>query len=308
MPSLRRALIPILAVLLLLISAGPPSPATAAPAGLTASFSSADNGSWWLAKFVVTNQTGAPITGWTLEFDLPAGMTMGNFYNGRATQSGSHVTVVNEHYNGTVPAGGSTEPYSPWFIASGPGAPTGCRINGQSCDGGSPGEDTTPPSAPGQLRSTGATSTSVSLAWTAAADDTGVAAYEVYRGGTLATSATGTAADVSGLTPRPSYTFTVKARDAADNVSAASNAVTVTTDDAVGRSPSTRGSATSCSGASTAGSTSSSNLDTSGAAAKLTHLNYAFANVDPVNLHLPQRRHQGHHAEPAGPRPGHRRG
>ena len=26
------------------------------------------------------------------------------------------------------------------------------------------------------------------------------------------------------------------------------------------------------------------NLDTSGAAAKLTHINYAFANLDPVNL------------------------
>lgn len=26
------------------------------------------------------------------------------------------------------------------------------------------------------------------------------------------------------------------------------------------------------------------NLDTTGAAAKLTHLNYAFANIDPVNL------------------------
>ncbi|MFD0592728.1 cellulose binding domain-containing protein [Catellatospora coxensis] len=87
-------------------------------------------------KFVVANPTSAAITGWTLEFDLPAGVTMSNFYNGTASQSGSHVTVVNAHYNGTVAAEASTEPYSPWFIAYGSGAaPLNCRINGNKCDG-----------------------------------------------------------------------------------------------------------------------------------------------------------------------------
>src|SRR5262245_12814531 len=106
-----------------------PAPAQAAP-GLTATFSAANNGSWILDKLVVANPTSAPITGWTLEFDLPAGVTMGGFYNGTATQNGNHVTVVNAHYNGTVAAGASTEPYSPWFIAYGSGAaPLNCRIN-----------------------------------------------------------------------------------------------------------------------------------------------------------------------------------
>ncbi len=50
------------------------------------------------------------------------------------------------------------------------------------------------------------------------------------------------------------------------------------------------------------------NLDTSGAAAKLTHINYAFGNIDPVNLTCLNGVTRGNDPEPAGPRPGHRRG
>ncbi|MCY9591363.1 bacillolysin [Paenibacillus chitinolyticus] len=90
--------------------------------------------------------------------------------------------------------------------------------------------DTLPPTAPGNLVSTAKTSSSVSLSWSASTDNVGVAGYDVYNGSTLATTVTGTSATVSGLQGGTSYTFTVKARDAAGNVSPASNAVTVTTD------------------------------------------------------------------------------
>jgi chitinase len=144
-----------------------------------------------------------------------------------------------------------------------------------------PADDTQPPSAPGSLRSTGADDGSVSLAWNAATDNTGVVAYDVYRGATKATTVTGTTARIDGLAPSTSYSFTVRARDGYDNTSAASNTLTVRTRDIVsgyakvgyfvqwgiyGRQFFVR------------------NLDTNGAAAKLTHLNYAFGNIDPVNL------------------------
>ncbi|MFF0083961.1 carbohydrate binding domain-containing protein [Streptomyces canus] len=96
--------------------------------------------------------------------------------------------------------------------------------------GGGGGSDTQAPSAPGSLRSTGKTSSSVSLAWNAASDNVGVTAYDVYSGSNQVLSVSGTGATVSGLAASTSYTFTVKARDAAGNVSAASNAVSVTTD------------------------------------------------------------------------------
>ncbi|MGW1273645.1 carbohydrate binding domain-containing protein [Streptomyces sp. NPDC002491] len=95
--------------------------------------------------------------------------------------------------------------------------------------GGGGGTDTQAPTAPGGLTSTGRTSSSVSLSWKAATDDVGVTSYDVYSGSAKALTVSGTAATVSGLSASTAYTFTVKARDAAGNTSAASDSVTVAT-------------------------------------------------------------------------------
>ncbi|MGW1770202.1 carbohydrate binding domain-containing protein [Streptomyces sp. NPDC002104] len=90
--------------------------------------------------------------------------------------------------------------------------------------------DTQAPTVPGSLTSTGKTSTTASLSWSASTDNVGVNGYDVYQGATkVATSGT-TSATVTGLTPSTAYAFTVRARDAAGNTSAASNTVNVTTD------------------------------------------------------------------------------
>ncbi|WP_196278932.1 fibronectin type III domain-containing protein [Catellatospora vulcania] len=91
------------------------------------------------------------------------------------------------------------------------------------------GSDTTAPSTPTGLTSTGQTSSSVSLSWNASTDNVGVTGYEVFRGATLVGSPTGTSFTDTGLTASTSYSYTVKARDAAGNRSAASNTVTVST-------------------------------------------------------------------------------
>ncbi|WNM31526.1 carbohydrate binding domain-containing protein [Streptomyces sp. Li-HN-5-11] len=96
--------------------------------------------------------------------------------------------------------------------------------------GGGGGGDTQAPTAPTGLTSTGKTSSSVSLKWNAATDNVGVTAYDIYSGSSQVLSVSGTSTTVGGLSPGTGYTFTVKARDAAGNVSAASNAVSVTTD------------------------------------------------------------------------------
>ena len=93
-----------------------------------------------------------------------------------------------------------------------------------------PTSDTEPPSAPGNLRSTGVTSSSASLAWDASTDNVGVTGYDVYSGGTaIVTGVTGTSTTIPNLAADTSYTFTVRAKDAGNNVSAAANAVTVRT-------------------------------------------------------------------------------
>jgi bacillolysin len=89
--------------------------------------------------------------------------------------------------------------------------------------------DTTPPSAPTALTANGTTATSTNLSWTASTDNVAVTGYNVYNGVTLVTTVTGTTYTITGLSPSTAYTFTVKAKDAKENVSAASNSVSVTT-------------------------------------------------------------------------------
>ena len=89
--------------------------------------------------------------------------------------------------------------------------------------------DTTAPSVPTALTASGTTQTTTTLSWTAATDNVGVTGYNVYRGTTLLGTVSTTSYNVTGLTATTAYTFSVKAKDAAGNVSASSNIVNVTT-------------------------------------------------------------------------------
>ncbi|KDN17531.1 PQQ-dependent sugar dehydrogenase [Amycolatopsis rifamycinica] len=90
--------------------------------------------------------------------------------------------------------------------------------------------DVQPPSPPGTPTLVGVTSTSATIAWTAATDDVGVAGYDVYRDGQLCASTTGALTATCGnLGPNGSYGFYVNARDAAGNVSQASGTLPVRT-------------------------------------------------------------------------------
>ncbi|MER7673313.1 glycosyl hydrolase family 18 protein [Kitasatospora sp. NPDC096128] len=377
-PRLRGRLLALLSVLLLPLAALTALAAPASAAGrLTATFTTADNGSWWQGTYIVHNDNATAVTGWTLDFDLPPGVTIGNSSNGTATVNGRHVTATAAYYNATVNAHSTTEPYSFWFVGTGPvSTPLNCRINGDKCDGSAdvppsapgiptvtgstahtlalswpaatagdfpvasydvlsgtavlassptagvlvtgltpattytltvrakdsrgntgppsapvtaatfdPSTDTVPPTAPTGLRATAVGSSDLTLAWDAATDNVRVAGYDVYRGATLVTTVDGgtLTAAVGGLSPSTAYTFTVVARDPADNTSPASAPLKVTTADIVGAGKYAR-----------VGYFVQwgiygrqyfvKNLDTSGSAAKLDIVNYAFENIDPVNL------------------------
>jgi chitodextrinase len=108
------------------------------------------------------------------------------------------------------------------------------------CAAGGGGGDTTPPSVPTGLTATASSSTSVALSWTAATDNVGVTGYDVFRGSTqIKQGATGTSFTDSTAAASTTYSYTVKARDAAGNVSAASTAATVTTPPAGGSTTAT---------------------------------------------------------------------
>ncbi len=89
--------------------------------------------------------------------------------------------------------------------------------------------DTQAPTAPTGLASSGVTSTTATLSWTASTDNVGVTGYNVYQNGTLLGTTTGTTYSVTGLTAATTYSFYVTANDAAGNVSAASSTLSVTT-------------------------------------------------------------------------------
>ncbi|MEU4515320.1 spherulation-specific family 4 protein [Nonomuraea wenchangensis] len=101
------------------------------------------------------------------------------------------------------------------------------------------------PAAPAKPAASQVRATSLRLSWTSAGYP-GVVGYDIYQGsvkiGTEANfTPSATIFDVAGLAPATSYTFTVKARDKAGKVSAASQALTVTTAAASAHAPTVPG-------------------------------------------------------------------
>lgn len=90
--------------------------------------------------------------------------------------------------------------------------------------------DTTAPSVPSNLRSTLTTATSAALAWNASTDNSGlVKDYIIYRNGTQVGVSTTASYTDAALAPSTTYSFTVRARDFANNTSSATAGLSVTT-------------------------------------------------------------------------------
>lgn len=97
------------------------------------------------------------------------------------------------------------------------------------------GTDTVAPSVPTSPVATANSSNQVTVTWLASTDSggSGLVGYQIFRGGTQIGSSTGlTFIDASTL-GTTTYAYTVKAYDAAGNVSAASTVANVTTPDTI---------------------------------------------------------------------------
>lgn len=90
-----------------------------------------------------------------------------------------------------------------------------------------PSGDTSPPSAPSNFVVTSSSKRTVSLAWNASTDNVGVTDYVIYRNGSPLPATTSLFYNDSGLGAGSAYQYYVKARDAAGNVSTASQAICV---------------------------------------------------------------------------------
>jgi chitodextrinase len=97
--------------------------------------------------------------------------------------------------------------------------------------------DTTPPSAPSGVTASATSTSQINLSWTGSTDNVGVTDYLIERCqgagcasfAQIASIAPGTTYSDTGLTASTSYSYRIRATDAANNLSAYSNSATATT-------------------------------------------------------------------------------
>ncbi|CAL9295386.1 glycosyl hydrolase family 18 protein [Streptomyces sp. SudanB182_2057] len=254
------------------------SPAQAA-GNATATFTkTSDWGSGFGGQWTVKNTGTSSISSWTIEWDFPSGTKVASAWDATVTNSGDHWTAKNVGWNGTIAPGASV---SFGFNGSGPGSPANCKLNGDSCDGSTQPGDAAP-SAPGTPTASSVTDTSVKLGWSAATDDKGIKNYDVLRDGKKVATVTTTSYTDTGLTAGTDYSYSVQARDTADQTGPVSGAVKVHTTGGGSTEPPTSDKVKM--GYFTewgiyGRNYNVKNLVTSGSAAKITHINYAFGNV-----------------------------
>ncbi|MER7636900.1 glycoside hydrolase family 18 chitinase [Streptomyces sp. NPDC126522] len=269
------------ATLLLPLAAlvGLAAPAQAASTATATFTKSSDWGTGFGGQWTVKNTGTSALSSWTITWDFPTGTSVTSAWDADVTSSGNHWTAKNKSYNGTIAAGASV---SFGFNGAGSGSPTNCSLNGGSCDGGTTVPGDAAPSAPGTPTASGVTNTSVNLSWSAATDDKGIKNYDVLRDGTKVATVTTTSYTNTGLTAGTDYSYTVQARDTADQTGPVSGAVAVHTTGGT-TTPPTGGSKVKLGYLTEWGTYDRNyqvkNLVTSGSAAKITHINYAFGNV-----------------------------
>jgi fibronectin type 3 domain-containing protein len=185
-----------------------------------------------------------------------AGVTFGAWQHVAATWTGSPASAnVHLYINGVLADGavsegaGATISDASYTLALGNHAPTGDRgFNGTiddvriynrvltAAEVASIANDTQAPTAPSGLTATAASSTQINLVWTGSTDNVGVTNYLIERcqGASCSSfvqiaTVTGTSYSNTGLTASTSYSYRVRATDAAGNPGGYSNTGSATT-------------------------------------------------------------------------------
>jgi chitodextrinase len=163
----------------------------------------------------VTGATASSVTvAWTASTDN-VGVSGYGVYNGSASMG----TTASTSYtvSGLSCATGYTIAVDAYDAAGNRSSKASISVTTSACAPPPPAPDTQVPTVPGGLHVTGATATSITVAWTASTDNVGVAGYGLYRGATSTGTTPSTSATFSGLSCGTGYTLAVDAYDAAGN-------------------------------------------------------------------------------------------
>lgn len=170
-----------------------------------------------------------PVSGWEKRaqtLSVQGSADGANFTNLAASQSYTFDPAGNNTV--TVSFTAAAARYVRLVFTANTGWPAG-QISEFEVYGSAAGGDTQAPSAPGNLAFTEPASGQIKLTWTASTDNVGVTGYDIYANNALRASVAGSALTYTDNQPASAtVSYYVKAKDAAGNVSAASNTVTRT--------------------------------------------------------------------------------
>lgn len=178
-------------------------------------------------SWVLTNDAGATVASGGTYGSAPDGST---FTENICLVDDCYTFTINDSYGDGICCTYGNGSYSltngSTVLAS--GASFGSSEATDFCIGGS-GPDTSPPSQPTNLSVSNEQDTQVTLSWNASTDNVGVTAYEIFVDGNSIGTTGGTSVNVTGLTACTSYSFGVRALDAAGNASGTATATGTTT-------------------------------------------------------------------------------
>jgi O-glycosyl hydrolase len=104
------------------------------PATCTVTYTT--NSQWtggFVAQVVIANGGSSAINGWTLAFTFPGDQQITDTWNGVTSQSAENVSIANESYNATIPAGSNTSLGFEGTWNTSDAAPTSFTVNGTTC-------------------------------------------------------------------------------------------------------------------------------------------------------------------------------
>ncbi|MEC0268074.1 chondroitinase-B domain-containing protein [Paenibacillus anseongense] len=154
---------------------------------------------------------------------VPFTANTSTFYNLQLVVNG---TSVQGYVNGTLMVQGTDMSLTngvPGFYANGVAEFDDVSVTDSAVS------DTQAPTVPTGLSASAVSSAQINLTWTASTDNVGVTGYDVFRDGSLIGSTATTSYSDSGLSASTTYSYTIKAKDAANNLSQASSPVSATT-------------------------------------------------------------------------------